>query len=499
MVGVFWGVYMRLTPITEVERAKEIDAESVKEKLARMHLFAQISADDLKDLIEKSNLRQFPTGTVVCREGEYGDTSFAILEGTVEVSINTAGYKNLTLALLGEGDLFGEMAALSGYPRSATVAAKENLFLLEIPVDVLKALMKHSPSFKETIDGLYLERAVRNYLRKVPLFASLGDNMLEELEKRVNLKSYDQGEVIFREGDPGDSLYVIRTGFVKITKKHGDKDQIIAYLSQGNYFGEIALLEDEKRTATVSAFTKVEVLQVLKEDFNMLLNSAPKLAEQIKDIVMERKLRTLKAQRDPAKAERLEVLVEKGIIQAESLLLIDLKTCIHCNNCVDACEDRHGYPRLDRRGTRIADISVPVACRLCHDPVCLICNFDAIKRAPTGEIYVIDDKCVGCAGCAIRCPYNVIQMVTTKPERESKGFDILGTLLQRDKKTDEEEEKTKARKLKPKRLAIKCDNCMGYPDTACTNNCPTHAIRWVKPMEYFGDAQDVIPKREKYQ
>ena len=477
-----------------------MDVESIKEKVARMHLFAQLSAEDLEGLVQKSSLRQFPTGAVVCREGEYGDTSFAILGGTVEVSINTAGYKNLTLALLGEGNIFGEMAALSGYPRSATVAAKEDLYLLEIPAEVLKDLMKYSSGFKETIEGMYAERAVRNYLRKVPLFASLDDAILEKLEKGVNLKSYNQGDVIFREGDPGDSLYVIRTGFVKITKKHGDKDQIIAYLSQGGYFGEMALLEDEKRTATISAFTKVEVIQVLKEDFNMLLHADPKLAEEIKDIVMERKLKTLKVQRDPYRAERLEALVEKGIIQAESLLIIDLKTCVHCNNCVDACEDRHGYPRLDRRGTRIADISIPVACRLCHDPVCLICNFDAIKRAPTGEIYVIDDKCVGCAGCAIRCPYNVIQMVPTKPERESKGFDILGTLLGRGKgkEIDEEKEKTKAR-LNPKRLAIKCDNCMGYPDTACTNNCPTYAIRWVNPMKYFGDAEDVIPKKEKYQ
>jgi CRP-like cAMP-binding protein/Fe-S-cluster-containing hydrogenase component 2 len=474
-----------------------MDMESIKKKLALMPLFAGLNAEDFEGLVEKSSPRRFSIGTIVCREGEYGDTSFAILEGTVEVSINTAGFTNLTLALLGEGNLFGEMAAISGYPRSATVAAKEDLYLLEIPAKVLRDLMKHSSSFKDTIEGLYFERAVRNYLRKVPLFASLDDAMLEKLEHEIKLKSYNQGEVIFGEGDPGDSLYVIRTGFVKITKRHGDKDQILDYISQGNYFGEMSLLEDERRSATISAFTNVETLQVLKEDFNLLLDENPKLAERVKDIVTERKLNALKVQRDPSRAEKLEALVELGIIQAESLLIIDLKTCIHCNNCVEACEDRHGYPRLDRRGTRIADISVPVACRLCHDPVCLICNFDAIKRAPTGEIYVVDDKCVGCSGCAIRCPYNVIQMVATKPEHEFKVFNILGAFLGRHKEIDEE--KIKDHKLKPKHLAIKCDNCMGYPDTACTNNCPTHAIRWVNPMEYFGTVEDVIPKRGKYQ
>ncbi|HLE25769.1 MAG TPA: cyclic nucleotide-binding domain-containing protein [Thermodesulfobacteriota bacterium] len=488
---------MRLTSNMETQKVKTIDLESLKQKLNSMSLFSQLSSDDLKGLVEKSSLRQFEAGSVICREGEYGDTAFAILGGTAEVSINTAGYKNLTLALLGEGNIFGEMAALSGYPRSATVSAKEALYLLEIPAEVLKNLMKHSPGFKDAIEGMYAERAVKTYLRKVPLFSALDDSVIEKLEKDVNLKSYKSGDIIFNEGDQGDSLFVIRTGFVKITKKHLDKEQIIAYLSQGNYFGEMALLEDERRTATVSAFTNVEVLQVLKEDFNMLLDADSKLAEGIRDIIIERKLRTLKVQKDPSKSERLQALVEKGIIQAESLLIIDLKTCIHCNNCVDACEDRHGYPRLDRRGTRVADVSIPVACRLCHDPVCLICNFDAIKRAPTGEIYIIDDKCVGCAGCAIRCPYNVIQMVPSKPEHELKKFNIISALL---KGVKEDDNKTpKDHKIKPKHLAIKCDNCMGYHDTACTNNCPTNAIRWVNPIKYFLDTEDLIPKREKYQ
>jgi len=114
-----------------------------------------------------------------------------------------------------------------------------------------------------------------------------------------------------------------------------------------------------------------------------------------------------------------------------------------------------------------------------------------------GEINIIDDKCVGCAGCAIRCPYNVIQMVPSKPEHELKKFNIISALLKGAKESDNKTPKDS--KIKPKHLAIKCDNCLGYYDTACTNNCPTNSIKWVNPMEYFGDTEDLIPKREKYQ
>ncbi len=470
-----------------------------KEKIAFTHLFPQLSKDECEFLIDKSSFRQFAAGSVICREGEYGDTSYAIMDGSVEISINTEGHDNLPLAILEEGNIFGEMAALSGYSRNATVTAKEEITILEIPAEVLKDLMKRSLGFKEIIDNLYNERAVRNYIRKVPFFMNLNDSTLDHLEKRVNLLSYNQGDVIFSEGETGDSLYIIRTGFVKVTKKKGSDDQIIAYIAHGNYFGEMALIEDEKRSATVSAFTKTEVIQLLKEDFNMLLEMESNLGDEIKDIIVERKLKTFEVQTDTAKAERLETLVEKGFIQAENLLIIDLKRCIRCNNCVDSCEARHGYPRLDRRGTRFGEISVPVACRLCHDPLCLICNFDAIKRAPTGEVYVIDEKCVGSGGCAIRCPYNVIKMVSTDSKHKS-WFDIMGTLLKIKQENKEGEKENEDLTAKPKRLAIKCDTCMGYSDTACTKNCPTQAIRYVNPLDYFADIdKDVIPKTRKYQ
>lgn len=475
------------------------DSNYLMEKSALVHLFPRLSFNDAEYLIQNSRICHFSAGTIICKEGEYGTTSFAVLNGAVEVSINTDLYENLTLSVLGQGNIFGEMAALSGYPRTATVTAKEETTVLELSADVLKHLMNNSPAFKENIYSLYAQRAVQSYLRKVPFFMNLQDSTLKQIEKIVDLNVYNRGDIIFSEGEVGDSLYIIRTGFVKVTKRHYGKEQIIAYLAHGNYFGEMALIENESRNATVSAFTKSEVIRISKDNFDTLLEANSDFSEHIKDTVLERKLKTLEVQKDQSRAERLETIVEKGIIQAQSLLIIDLKSCIHCDNCVKSCEDRHGYPRLDRRGTRIAEISVPVACRLCHDPLCLVCNFDAIKRAPTGEIYVIDDKCIGVSGCAIRCPYNVIKMVSTKSKSEPNLFNILGKLMETGKENKEDRDNSKDQKVKPKRLAIKCDNCLGYSDTACTNNCPTHSIKWVNPVEHFGDDEDIINKKHKYQ
>ena len=88
----------------------------VKEKIALVHLCAELSDNEAEILIDNSKLLTFPAGTEICKEGDYGDTSYAIIEGAVEVSVNTEGHENLTLSILEEGNIFGEMAALSGSP-----------------------------------------------------------------------------------------------------------------------------------------------------------------------------------------------------------------------------------------------------------------------------------------------------------------------------------------------------------------------------------------------
>lgn len=119
--------------------------------------------------------------------------------------------------------------------------------------------------------------------------------LVDDLRKRYSLfgvEEYEPGEMVFAQGDPADRLYVIQKGEVEVLRTTGGKEVLLARLAPGDYFGEIALLmADGRRTASVRAATKVELLALGKENFDRLLTAVPsthkefaaKAAQRIKE------------------------------------------------------------------------------------------------------------------------------------------------------------------------------------------------------------------------
>ena len=104
-------------------------------------------------------------------------------------------------------------------------------------------------------------------LSRVPLFADLSERELTELAQVAVPRSWLAGEVIFREGDPGDTCYVVRSGAVRVTRRHSDGRQIaLADLREGDIFGELAMFGGETRSATVEAVERAEGVALLAGD-----------------------------------------------------------------------------------------------------------------------------------------------------------------------------------------------------------------------------------------
>ncbi len=224
---------------------------------------------------------------------------------------------------------------------------------------------------------------------------------------------------------------------------------------------------------------------------------------------------------DTVRTQGLHALVSDGVVEGTEVLLIDLDKCIHCNECEEACERRHGHSRMNRKGMVIGNISVATACRQCQDPVCLLCSRAGIARLPDGEVY-ITESCIGCGICAERCPYGAISIVdaddgNTQVEQSSwKRFSAIftqGIIKERkraalpvlngvaapatgvnvafgplDRPRDGYEELRK-------KIAIKCDLCAGYKDQACVEACPTGAAIRVQPTAFFGSTEEILQVR----
>ncbi|GIW86482.1 MAG: hypothetical protein KatS3mg108_0806 [Isosphaeraceae bacterium] len=414
--------------------------------------------------------RRFQPGEVICREGEYGSTAFLIEQGSVDVLLDTAirhvdnaprrGWfgsigrfaqrlvrreegeeraipvdapvalsTTRPTATLGVGDLFGEMTCMNAYPRSATVrAGQDGAVVLELLRNVLY-IMQRTPSFRRVIERKYRERAISGHLRSVALFAPLRRDeaafarLVEEIGPRVTLRRCEPGEVIFRQGEPArDGFYLVRTGFVKVSQERpGSEPLVLNYVGPGGYIGEIALLAELPelrgegltgvRTATCSALDHVDLVRITPADFRAIVDRHP----EVRDVVIAEARRRLAENRAVAEevAERpLADFLAQGLMNAQSLLVLDLLKCTRCDECTKACADTHGgVTRLLREGLRFDRFLVASSCRSCLDPYCMVgCPVGSIRRRASREI-LIEDWCIGCGLCAENCPYGNINMV----------------------------------------------------------------------------------------
>jgi len=456
--------------------------------------------------------RRFRKGELICKEGEFGSTAFYILEGKARVSISspiahvkTQGgaqgfFKRLTSTLaprssdkrdeeardrtipidasvdlsyenpvaeLAPGDLFGEMTCMNFYPRSATVRAESDVVAYEMLRNVLDIMLKNK-TFRAQVDQNYRKRALENHLRGVPMFADLSADFIEHLKESVDLLRFAPGQLIARQGDAADSFYLVRIGFVKVSENYPGGELVLAYVSRGDYFGEIGLLGGGVRTATCTALDHVEVVRVSGEDFRQMVERFPTVRRGLEAVAEERR---------SANAQRMQMLhsvpidqfLSQGLMEAQSLLVLDLQNCTRCDACVNACADAHdGVTRLVRDGLRFDHYLVATSCRQCRDPLCMVgCPVGSIRRRNSLEV-IIEDWCIGCGLCARNCPYGNINL---------HPFEVMA----------DDPEHAGRQKAVVKQKATSCDLCTHLKEPSCVYACPHDAAHRVDPRKFFAE------------
>src|SRR4029077_17246757 len=125
------------------------------------------------------------------------------------------------------------------------------------------------------MDQTYRRRALENHLRGVPMFADLSAEFIEHLKGSVELQRFAPGQTIVQQGDQADSFYLVRIGFVKVSENYPGGELVLAYLSRGDYFGEIGLLGGGLRTATCTALDHVELVRISGDDFRQMVERFP--------------------------------------------------------------------------------------------------------------------------------------------------------------------------------------------------------------------------------
>ncbi|MEE8470329.1 MAG: Crp/Fnr family transcriptional regulator, partial [Dehalococcoidia bacterium] len=170
-------------------------------------------------------------------------------------------------------------------------------------------------------------------LAQVPLFASLKPAYLAELAGKLTSRGYRRGETIFHKDDPGSALYIIKAGQIKISAASPEGEEVIlAILTEGDFFGELSLLDGKPRSASATAMEAAQTLTLDRDDLLEVLGKYPEMAGDILAALSDRLRRTDLLLEDavfldlPARlAKRLLELGAKRGFETDKGLEIDLR------------------------------------------------------------------------------------------------------------------------------------------------------------------------------
>jgi Fe-S-cluster-containing dehydrogenase component/CRP-like cAMP-binding protein len=509
----------------------------------------------LADILRNdARLRSYEAGEIIVREGDYGTSAFMVLSGSAEVVLSpglppalvgrreparrgifraiaqlwsnsaedevaaSGGRDRLVsqkfsdkdttpgiilqdiprvlggqrTAKIGAGDVFGEIAALSRMPRTATILASAGgAELLEIRWQGLRDLMRYDTQLRTFIDAIYRERALSTYLDEMPFMRYLGADAKKALMDATQFETYGEydwsGEykqlvqsgasaalesTIASEGDYPNSVVMVRAGFARVTQRFGSGHRTLNYLGSGRMYGFDEIAHNWRRpesrvalqhTLRVIGYTHVLVIPAPAiEQFVLPAMPASALPPLVRTDARTRESAAAESAAADSRVtgEMMEFVTQNRFFNGTETMVIDLDHCTRCDDCVRACAATHdNNPRFLRHGPVHNNIMVAQACMHCTDPICMIgCPTGAIHRDMfEGSVVINPASCIGCSACANNCPYGAIRMVEVR--------DRDGTILV-------------ASDANSILKATKCDLCIDqFGGPACERACPHDALK----------------------
>lgn len=305
-----------------------------------------LSPDSFARLASLSRVVRVPAQRHVLREGEPGDSLFAVGEGRLVVTCTPSGLaptdadananaderrvertdpgvhtpelppvvvaesflrefanhapdaeelelfdpaeRRVFLSALTAGDIFGEFSFLTRRPRSASVEAVTTCRLLEISRAALGDLLDENQALRDELEAFYKERVLEWMLAKNEVFSLLEPERRRALLAQCGVYEIPAGKTVVREGELHDAMYFIKRGEVEITLDDDGVAVFINKLGPGDFFGEIAALEGGPRRASVHAVTDLEVFRIGREDLHLVLEDGAEIKARLRQAMRAR-------------------------------------------------------------------------------------------------------------------------------------------------------------------------------------------------------------------
>jgi len=236
--------------------------DRLKNCLVKSFMFSNLEEHDLGIVIGAMTEVNMTAGSRAINQGEDGDFLFVIESGKFECFIKQSDGTEKCVKTCEAGDVFGELALLYNCPRAASVEAKDSGVLWKLDRDTFNHIVKEAAQKKR--------QRYDTFLAKVPLLASMDAYERSQLADALKVENFSDGATIVTQGEVGQKFYILEEGNAVATK---DRREVMSY-SAGDYFGELALINNKPRAATVIAKGACRLLSVDSRSFKRLINVA---------------------------------------------------------------------------------------------------------------------------------------------------------------------------------------------------------------------------------
>lgn len=440
-----------------------------------------------REITEAGRLLTLEDGETIYKAGDGGDLLFVVASGKVALSAVRRGDDRETeLRTAQGGEVFGEEATI-GIARRGSAVARGRAVAAEIPVHIFRRVAERSgkAEMADKLERILRRSATRDLLGTLAFTRDLPPEDVDALLDDVKYRTLERGQSVYRRGDAASDVWLVADGMVQIQTEDGERLHVRAYLTRGDFFGDVEVLDRTARGASAIASGPSVLLSIPAKAFRALVDARPELLPSLRRLSADQGA----AQRAiiGAAAANHTQHVFRDLYRlkvARSLLVIDLESCVRCGHCAWACEDLYGAARLVRRGdkviAKVADkaeaptsLLLPNSCQHCENPTCMVgCPTGAIGRDPEGEVFIRPELCTGCGACAKACPWDNIQMAPRPKDAPRPPPGAGGDYAV---------------------LAVKCDLCRDFEaGPACVQACPTSSIFRMNPAEEIADVRDFL-------
>jgi putative peptide zinc metalloprotease protein len=268
----------------------------------------------LQDLAERLVEERYAPGTTVFSEGDAGDRLFIVAVGYAELS-GAGSVGSVPLATLAPGDLVGELALLSAHRRrNATLKALNPLVLLSLGEVAFAELLASAPEIERSFERHADDLLVARFVKHVGPFMTLDDASRQELAKHLVRVSAVAGQPIVRQGERGETCYMVRSGRAEVLVDDGESgERRVDVVGPGSLFGEASLLTDAPRSATVRALEPCQLLELRRDDLTSVLDQEHAVGHEI--------VQLLRLRERPRKARGV-LVSERRTVEGETLTVL---------------------------------------------------------------------------------------------------------------------------------------------------------------------------------